>query len=430
MNNVVGNRQDESAKWERDNLSMRSRLSFAAFLALAVCGIQAAAMALDFDTTPKGVTWTLVEGEVQGEPGKTVTVHVKGLIPEGWHTYSLKTYTKLGGPSPTKIVIEPKDAASLVLAEVTFDQKPHIDSEWDAIDKRIQAEAFEGTVTVAVPIKIADNASGESLKLSISMASSICDKEHCLKETVTVLAPIVLLKKKVNEPAMELTFSKKTISTQLDFAMADQELKIAANPGSLVRFHIKATVQNPWHTFATVQVTPNVAVTAFTVEPKEMGTIEGEITTDRPYKTHFDQEFHGDVRTFEDVVFSVPVRLSSTLKPGNAKLTFKITSQACTDKQCRQKKATVESDVTIAENAVATPTPAAAPASSGDDVKDARGKGLAAFLWIAAFYGMVALLTPCVFPMIPITVSFFTKRQHISHARAVRDALIFQRESC
>src|SRR5262249_32623809 len=32
------------------------------------------------------------------------------------------------------------------------------------------------------------------------------------------------------------------------------------------------------------------------------------------------------------------------------------------------------------------------------------------FLWLAIVLALVSLLTPCVFPMIPITVSFFSKR--------------------
>src|SRR5439155_23574109 len=36
--------------------------------------------------------------------------------------------------------------------------------------------------------------------------------------------------------------------------------------------------------------------------------------------------------------------------------------------------------------------------------------GLGSFLLTAAFWGLITLFTPCVFPMIPITVSFFLKQ--------------------
>jgi thiol:disulfide interchange protein len=47
------------------------------------------------------------------------------------------------------------------------------------------------------------------------------------------------------------------------------------------------------------------------------------------------------------------------------------------------------------------------------------------FLWLAASAGALSLLTPCVFPMVPITVSYFTS--HAAHDRrtSLRHALVF-----
>lgn len=51
--------------------------------------------------------------------------------------------------------------------------------------------------------------------------------------------------------------------------------------------------------------------------------------------------------------------------------------------------------------------------------------GLGAYLWLAVLGGLTALLTPCVFPMVPITVSFFTKRKQATRGRAVLDAGVY-----
>ena len=54
---------------------------------------------------------------------------------------------------------------------------------------------------------------------------------------------------------------------------------------------------------------------------------------------------------------------------------------------------------------IANPTGAAAPAKKGFSDKSLL------WIFIAAFGGgLLALLTPCVYSMIPVTVSFFTKR--------------------
>lgn len=51
-------------------------------------------------------------------------------------------------------------------------------------------------------------------------------------------------------------------------------------------------------------------------------------------------------------------------------------------------------------------------------------KGLWSIFIIAFFSGFAALLTPCVFPMIPMTVSFFTK-QSKSRAKGIKNAIIY-----
>ena len=51
-------------------------------------------------------------------------------------------------------------------------------------------------------------------------------------------------------------------------------------------------------------------------------------------------------------------------------------------------------------------------------------KGLFAIFIIAFFSGFAALLTPCVFPMIPMTVSFFTK-QSKTRAKGIKNAIIY-----
>lgn len=47
------------------------------------------------------------------------------------------------------------------------------------------------------------------------------------------------------------------------------------------------------------------------------------------------------------------------------------------------------------------------------------------FIWLAITFGALSLLTPCVFPMIPITVSYFTKHGSDSRAGSIRDAFIY-----
>lgn len=66
-------------------------------------------------------------------------------------------------------------------------------------------------------------------------------------------------------------------------------------------------------------------------------------------------------------------------------------------------------------------TPEAAPAvedkTSSDDGDDLQEKGLMALFLLGFAVGFGAVLTPCVFPMLPMTVAFFTKRHEKGQAR-------------
>jgi len=78
-----------------------------------------------------------------------------------------------------------------------------------------------------------------------------------------------------------------------------------------------------------------------------------------------------------------------------------------------KKEAAVEPKVEKTAEVAKEETPSPAPARS-----------LFSIFFIAFLSGFAALLTPCVFPMIPMTVSFFTK-QSKSRAKGIRNAIIY-----
>jgi thiol:disulfide interchange protein len=63
-------------------------------------------------------------------------------------------------------------------------------------------------------------------------------------------------------------------------------------------------------------------------------------------------------------------------------------------------------------------------ASSGSSAGETKSKGLLTLFALGFLGGLVALLTPCVFPMIPLTVSFFTKKA-VNRKAGVRNAFLY-----
>ena len=58
-------------------------------------------------------------------------------------------------------------------------------------------------------------------------------------------------------------------------------------------------------------------------------------------------------------------------------------------------------------------------------VEDEASKGLMSIFILGFLGGLLALLTPCVFPMIPLTVSFFTKGSDKPKGKGLRDAALY-----
>lgn len=64
-------------------------------------------------------------------------------------------------------------------------------------------------------------------------------------------------------------------------------------------------------------------------------------------------------------------------------------------------------------------------ADEGDVLGSSKQAGLVSFIFTAAAWGFISLVTPCVFPMIPITVSIFLKQAHGSLRERLKLAAVY-----
>ena len=103
----------------------------------------------------------------------------------------------------------------------------------------------------------------------------------------------------------------------------------------------------------------------------------------------------------------------------------------CTCDLCVAARKTPDASKTVSESPSNTTTTITkggntnVTTKSGQQINDVKKKGIWSFLWFAMTAGAAALLTPCVFPMVPITVSFFTKRSEKEKARGLRDSIVY-----
>ncbi len=195
-----------------------------------------------------------------------------------------------------------------------------------------------------------------------------------------------------------------------------------------------ATLEKGWHLYA-LKNTADATPTSFKVGTGPW-VAAGSPSQGKPI-VKYDENFMANTAIFEETAtFRVPVKLKADAKDAQ-KGSIDVKFQACNAVTCMRpatESYAVEFKVTpgaarpdhlkaaaVVDDPV-TPeaTPKASPARPGADVagntdefakkyKDAVDGGLFGFFVFAFTTGLFALVTPCVFPMIPITVSFFTK---------------------
>ena len=60
-----------------------------------------------------------------------------------------------------------------------------------------------------------------------------------------------------------------------------------------------------------------------------------------------------------------------------------------------------------------------------DASSDTQSRSLLGIFFLGILGGLIALLTPCVWPIIPMTVSFFLKRSKDDKKKGIKDAILY-----
>lgn len=208
-----------------------------------------------------------------------------------------------------------------------------------------------------------------------------------------------------------------------------------------------ATIENEWHMYS--QFTPDGGAlpTVFDFKnTKGNYTLVGK-TKESPYKKVFNDIFEVD-----EYYFAKTAQFKQVIKVTNTKLKevkVYVEYQACKE-QCIQQDATFTFELPEIKTIVTDDTNTEVlPVLKGNTIdsttqkeeerisatkesqtinivneKKEEAKGLWTIFFLAFIGGFAALLTPCVFPMIPMTVSFFTK-QSGTREKGIANALIY-----
>ncbi|OGS70397.1 MAG: thiol:disulfide interchange protein [Flavobacteria bacterium RIFCSPLOWO2_12_FULL_35_11] len=211
---------------------------------------------------------------------------------------------------------------------------------------------------------------------------------------------------------------------------------------------VTATIEAKWHLYSQNVPADGPIPTSFSFKKSADFKIVGKTSEEKGHTVH-DPVFDMEIKYFENkATFKQRIKInnsnafkilgevefmvcddSSCLPPTVIDLTFLIPGNkanatiATTDDSKEAVEVTVENNIEIPSITVDKSKDAVAVVAATNSNKTSNKSLLTIFI-IAFFSGFAALLTPCVFPMIPMTVSFFTK-QSKSKAEGVKNAVIY-----
>ncbi len=169
----------------------------------------------------------------------------------------------------------------------------------------------------------------------------------------------------------------------------------------------KASIESPWHLYS--QDIPQAPpATTFKFNKDSSFTLVGKVMEKGKVIKNYDKNFKMELKYYND---SATFIQKIKLKARGAVVKGVITFMSCNDTQCLPPQ---DLDFSFTLGKISTPdqaviSPTKAESGSSKITIGGNKKTLWGFFILAFLGGLLAIVTPCVFPMIPMTVSFFMK---------------------
>ncbi len=260
-------------------------------------------------------------------------------------------------------------------------------------------------------------------------------------------------------------------SSALQAVQGSDHIKISAysdktevKAGDEIMVKMVITMDDYWYTYGMVEIIGEEGIgpmpSEITMQPADVFELPTHVFAQKPY-IKYDEGFEFDIEIYKTKYeFYVPVKIKkdANLAEIGAKAVFFV--QLCDTIRClpgEEYSGLISAEtITFSESDIADfvkvnatysedgfpsyaydesvdrdferadkKTPEKAQTESSEIIDQKKKEGIFSYIWFSMLMGAVSLLTPCVFPMIPITVSFFTKRAEKSKGTGLRDSLVY-----
>ena len=362
----------------------------------------------------------------------TFELQMTASIEDGWHLYS-QSLPSDDGPIATEFTI--KDSPNYELVGKVAEPKPktEFDPNFD-----MDLNYFEKKVTFTQKIK---SLNAKGYKATAEVYFMVCDAEKCLPPEYLDLEFNILISSEIDAASEEAESTGGVLGNKVpeqlieggddvsdDYLNATNwEYSSTKNEDGSFDFYFIGTIGEGWHLYSQKQKSEEeqVMATKFyldkAMEPDTETKESGELISKFDPTADLDLNYYENevefVRTVTGVsseTYSIEYEFivcnaSMCLPPELIEVEFDlITGEGINviEKADLEANLDVESIIPYLPN-VDLENPKGSCVEDKEDIQDVSN------VWVVFFMGfmggLIALLTPCVFPMIPLTVSFFTK---------------------
>ena len=359
------------------------------------------------------VTWSYESKHVSG---KKFDLLFKASMEPHWHIYST-TLSPDEGPIPTSFDFKSIEGVELI-GKI---KEPKPLKEYDK-NFELDLLFFEDEAVFTQRVKLTSDKAAVKGELTYM----VCDDSKCLPpEYLDFSFDLTIPKTKKEEKAEIKAAEEKSlilgsnelageVSEIFDPVTWEYEKKDLGNGEFELR--MKAIIGEGWHLYSQNLPSEDGPVPTDIRFFTDKGAFEviGETKEEGELHTEYDPNFMMDLAYYEkEVTFVQHVKATA----GNTTMPGDIYYMVCDAEKCLPPE-TVEFAFKV-ETDVAGSTTISDPAPTSSSNSSLIGIFIAGFLG-----GLLALLTPCVFPMIPLTVSFFTK-QSKTKAQGISNAILY-----
>lgn len=358
----------------------------------------------------KTTSWTFDASAKEVKVGDEVDLIFKVKVIDKWYIYSSDLAEDIG-PLPTEVSFENNGSFEVIGDLVPVDAKKKYDDIWEAdvtyfekegeFRQKIKVLSANLKIIGLLDFQTCTDVDGQCIPgdqefdidfIKVSGSSEqtpAATSEEAPQSIVSAQSSGSLL----GSPGQ----LKKTTSWTFD--ASQKELQT----GDEIELIFKAKIDENWYMYSS-DVAEDAGPIATEITFEQNGTFEaiGGLTPVEP-KEKFDETFESDVTYFDKTAeFRQKVRILSS----DYKISGVLDFQTCSDitKVCILG----EQDFEISFLEVSGETVAASVNDYNELLEQEDGGSLWGFFLAAFVFGLAALLTPCVFPMIPMTVAFFT----------------------